>query len=152
MVLEKRPTEDDQGTVLVWPTLSGARLASIDPAQAGRFLAHLGERAPTSLDTAFGAFEDNGALIGVGTLEAPKCAVVLATVAIRPERRRLKVGTDLLHLLMRHARTIGASYLVFGPAEATAIEAIARSLGLITARRVCHGTVTTVVVVLGDSS
>src|SRR5262245_1716946 len=129
MVLEKPPTEADPDSLLVGPTVSGARLAPIDPAQAGSFLAHLGERAPTSVVTAFGAFEDNGALIGVATLEAPKLAVVSATVAVRPERRRLKVGSDLLHLVMRHAPSVGASYLVFGPSEATAIEPVARSLG-----------------------
>jgi hypothetical protein len=150
MVLEMRPTEVDPDTIIVSPTLSGARLAPIDPGQAASFLAHLGQRAPTPLDTTFGAFEDNGALIGVATLDTPKLCVVSATVAVRPERRRLKVGSDLLHLLICHAHRSNVRYVVFASAEATGIEAVARSLGLTAARRVHRGIVTTVVVVVGS--
>jgi hypothetical protein len=150
MVLEMRPIEVDPDTVLVSPTLSGARLAPINPVQAGSFLAHLGLRAPASLDTTFGAFEDNGALIGIAALEVPKLAAVSATVAVRPERRRLKVGSDLLHLLICHAHRNNVRYVVFAPAEATGIEAVARSLGLNAARRVHRGIVDAVVVVVGS--
>jgi GNAT superfamily N-acetyltransferase len=129
-------------------TASGARIAPIPAAQARVFLARLDETAPERVDVALGAVEDDESLIGVAVLSAAVHRGA-AMIAVLPSRRRLKVGSDLLHALLEQAATRAIYYLTGCPrrASAAATDALLRSFGLVAARHVHHGTATIVVVV-----
>jgi GNAT superfamily N-acetyltransferase len=134
-------------------TTSGAHLAAIETEVAVTFLARLGGVSPEPIEIALGALEDDGTLIGVAVLGPTIRQREWATVAVTPARRRLKVGSDLLGTLLRHAGTRGLRYLACcqraGAAE-TASTALLRSMGLISARRVCQGAATLLVVVVSQ--
>jgi GNAT superfamily N-acetyltransferase len=138
-------------------TASGAHLRPIDAEVAAAFLVRLGEAGPGSIDTAVGAYEDNGTMIGVAVLGPSSRQRAWATVAVTRERRRLKVGSDLLGALLGRAAAQGLHYVasshpVAALAEGLApSEGLARSLGLITAHRVHQGMTTVVVVVPSET-
>jgi len=127
------------------PTASGAKLAAIPADVAEAFLARLGEHGPASIEAALGAHEDSGTLIGVaafGDVSADHGSFIVAVV---PDRRRLKIGSDLLHALVADAARSGVRWFqVSYPAGAADADALARSCGLTIARRVGAGTVTAV--------
>jgi hypothetical protein len=83
----------------IWrSTLSGAQVRQLSDAGAKDFLtrysAPLVEQA---IRLALGAYDDSGSLIGVLVLTGPSNCVATVHLAVVPERRRLKLGTDLLH-------------------------------------------------------
>jgi ribosomal protein S18 acetylase RimI-like enzyme len=49
---------------------------------------------------ALGAFEDSGALIGAVAIGMPSSRATSVGIAVTPERRRLKIGTDLFQALV----------------------------------------------------
>lgn len=115
---------------------SGARIDRIEPADAARLVAQLGEVMPADTEVVWGAREDNGTLIGVAVLAIGGDAVV----AVVPARRRLKVGGDLLHVLIEHARLHELRYLCCSRSDASDIPAaFLRSLGLVVSRRTADG-------------
>ena len=130
-------------------TTSGAKLAPISTDAAEAFLARVGQRGPETTEIALGALGDDMRLIGVAVLGAGgDSRSSSATVAVTPERRRLQIGSDLLHALLgaaarRGVRRVSATY----PVGATGAEALVRSVGLPTARRVVNGQVTAVILV-----
>jgi GNAT superfamily N-acetyltransferase len=145
--MRKQPTTVDHTVDGTPATASGAHLESIPPEVAAGFLARLGERSPEPIDAAVGAREDNGNLIGVAVLGASNPERASATVAVTPERRRLKVGSDLLYALLGHAQAHGLRYLILAHPAAGPAEGLVRSLGLSIARRVDHGVTKLVVLV-----
>lgn len=115
---------------------SGARIDHIEPAEAARLVERLGEVMPAHTDLVWGAREDDGSLIGVAALAISGDAMV----AVVPARRRLKVGGDLLHLLVEHARLNELRYVGCSRREASEIPAaFLRSLGLVVSRRTAGG-------------
>lgn len=126
-------------------TLSGAKITAIAADTAEAFLARIVVPAPEAIEVALGALQDDGTLIGVAVLGAVTAGRSSATVAVAPERRRMKIGSDLLHLLVAEATRRGVRRLrVSYRADAPAADALIRSSGLVAARRVVTGTVTAV--------
>jgi hypothetical protein len=145
--MDEQPTTVNRTGEWMPVTTSGAHLECIGPELAAGFLARLYEPAPESINVALGAFEDNGKLIGVAVLGASTLLRATATVAISPDRRRLKVGSDLLCALLRQAHDDGVRYLVFSHPAAGPLEELVRSLGLAMTRRVHQGRTTIAVLV-----
>src|ERR1039458_8253820 len=77
---------------------SGVRIETIGVGTALTFLERLGKKvgAPGTPDHAWGAFQDAATLIGVAVLAISGPSTGYACVAVVPERRRLRVGSDLL--------------------------------------------------------
>ena len=126
-------------------TASGATLTAIPAETAEAFLARLGERAPEPLELALGAHEDDGTLIGVAAYGAVRANHGSLIVAVVPERRRLRVGSDLLQALLAAAARTGMGWFrVSYPSGAVAADALVRSCGLATARRSVADSVTAV--------
>ena len=120
-------------------TMSGARIKPIDSDAARAFLERLGETGGTTalLQRAWGAFENETALIGVGVFAAATPTRVHAHIAVVPERRRLHIGSYLLGRLVNEAAAWGLTTLACThPAEATTPLGLVRSLRLTAARRV----------------
>jgi hypothetical protein len=88
-------------------TLSGAHIGPLPSDRAQLLLRRFGLPSPYRLPLALGAYDDDGLAIGVlatGRRTAGRTSVWLA---VTPERRRLKVATDLLDtLLVEHADAI----------------------------------------------
>ena len=129
---------------------SGAGVSSISVEAAENLMAQADERLPGPIDVAFGAVEDDGRLIGVAVLcsAAFLTSVANATLVVSADRRRLNIGTDLMHRVVAEAGARRLSHLKISyPATAVAADAFLGSLGLVTAKRVLAGTVTTVVAV-----
>jgi len=127
------------------PTASGATLAAIPSEVAEAFLARLGEHGPDSIEMALGAHEDDGTLMGVAAFGAVRGDHGSLIVAVVPERRRLNIGSDLLHALVAEAARTGIRWFqVSYPADAAAADALVRTCGLTAARRVDAGTITAV--------
>jgi hypothetical protein len=79
-------------------TLSGAQVREVAESDARAFLSrHSAPLTHQPIRLALGAFEDNGSLVGVLAITGPPDCVATIHLAIVPERRRLKLGTDLLH-------------------------------------------------------
>ena len=123
-------------------TTSGARIRPIHVDQADRFLRRIGVAAPDPLDFALGAHQDDATLIGVAALGITVKNRARAVVAVAPERRRLRVGTDLAHDLVTEAARLDIRNLWFRYPISAAADALVRSIGLIAARRVANGEVT----------
>jgi len=134
-------------------TTSGAKVAAIDAETAQAFLGRLGEHGPKSIELALGAHETEGTLIGVaafGDVGVDHAALIVAVV---PERRRLGIGSDLIYALADDAVLTGlrwfqVSYL----ASDVAADALVRTCGLTSARRVVADTVAAVLDTTGPSS
>jgi GNAT superfamily N-acetyltransferase len=142
-------TEATGGNGLVTEaTASGAKLEAITTDAAKGFLARLSERGPDTIGIALGAFESDGALIGVAVLGEPSASSAPAVVAVAPERRRLKVGSDLLHALLAETARRGVRRVfVTYPAHSPSADALIRASGLVAARRVVNGLATVVLAV-----
>jgi GNAT superfamily N-acetyltransferase len=80
-------------------TLSGAHIRRIRPSTAATFLTRNGLDPDEPLRWALGAFEPPSDLIGVVAVAGGAIPLRVA-VAVAPERRRLKVGTDLVTALI----------------------------------------------------
>jgi hypothetical protein len=90
-------------------TLSGAHIRHLPPEDACAFLHRLSVQPHPPMHVALGAFEDNGSLVGVVALSGSAARRTTIHLAVTPERRRLKIGTDLLQTLVTdHPRTLGA--------------------------------------------
>ena len=132
-------------------TSSGAKCAAIPSDVAEAFLARLNEHGPDPIEVALGAHEDDGTLIGVAAFGAVRADHGSLIVAVVPERRRLKIGSDLLHELMASSARTGIRWFqVSYPTDAAATDALIRACGLTTARRVEAGTVTVVLDTTGS--
>ena len=129
-------------------TASGAKIVAISAEAAEAFLARVSEASP-GIEVALGALQDDGVLIGVAILgTAANRVQAPATVAVSPARRRLMVGSDLLHALLAEATARGVQRLhVTYPVGKPGAEGLIRSSGLVTARRIAHGVVAAIVLV-----
>ena len=97
-------------------TLSGVHIRELTETVAREFLQRRSAHVPNPIPQGLGAFEDNGALVGVLAVTGYADGVTIIHVAVSPERRRLKIGTDLVQALAaEHLHTVGAN-LRFCPA------------------------------------
>jgi ribosomal protein S18 acetylase RimI-like enzyme len=91
-------------------TLSGVRIRELTETAAREFLRRRSSHAPHRIRLGLGAFEDNGALVGVLVVTGYADGNSIIHVAVSPERRRLKIGTDLVQALAAgHLHTVGAN-------------------------------------------
>ena len=126
-------------------TASGAKVAPIGPDSAQTFLARLGERGPEFIELALGAHESEGTLIGVAAFGDVGVDHASLIVAVVPDRRRLGIASELLYALADEAALTGLRwFLVSYPVSELAADALVRTCGLTTARRVVDDTVTAV--------
>lgn len=106
-------------------------MASISPDAAETFLGRLDERSPDRVTCALGAFQDDGTLIGVAVLGAASSGRAWLSVAVAPDRRRLKIGSDLVHALAADAAQTGVrQFLTRHRGRASAVRGLARCAGL----------------------
>lgn len=82
-----------------YQTLSGAHIRPLPERDVKAFLDRNGAPMTQPVRIALGAFEDNGDLVGVLAVTGSPPAVGTVHLAIRPERRRLKLATDLVQTL-----------------------------------------------------
>jgi len=80
-------------------TLSGAHVRPLSEPDAKAFLERNSAPMLQPVQIALGAFEDNGDLVGVLAVTGSPPAVGTIHLAITPERRRLKLATDLVQTL-----------------------------------------------------
>jgi hypothetical protein len=117
------------------PTISGAHLEPVSINAIDLFLSRLAVPAPPHLHLALGARDDDGQLVGVlaaGTLTATKTSI---WIVVTPERRRLKIATDLFDTLtLDHRPSITAQLVFHHPAQCPTAASFIKSTGL-TARR-----------------
>jgi GNAT superfamily N-acetyltransferase len=126
-------------------TASGAKVGPIDPDSAQRLLARLGARGPELIEVALGAHEPEGTLIGVAAFGDVGVDHAPLIVAVVPDRRRLGIARELLYALADEAALTGLRwFLVSYPLSDLAADALVRTCGLATARRVVDDTVTAV--------
>jgi GNAT superfamily N-acetyltransferase len=126
-------------------TTSGAKVEAVDPDSAQRFLARLERRGPELVELALGAHEPAGRLIGVAAFGDVGVDHASLVVAVVPDRRRLGIASELLYALADEAARTGLRwFLVSYPSSEMAGDALVRSCGLTSARRVVDGTVTAV--------
>lgn len=124
-------------------TASGAKIEAVSPEAAEAFLARVEQRPPGDVDAALAALQDDGSMIGIAVLSLGLGGRVHGVVAVAPDRRRLQVGSDLLHALViaaanrGHSRLHG-SYRVGDRAS----DALVRSAGMGATVRMLHGIVT----------
>lgn len=149
-MLDRQAVAEDP--VQVAMTTSGARIAPLSEATVRTFLARLDQPAPESVDAALGAFEEGQTLIGVAALGDRRNTGASLTIVIVPARRKLKIGSDLLHAAVAEAASSGVKrLLVTYPEDAAGSDALFRSSSLLTARRRVGGEVTTVLLVPAPS-
>lgn len=135
-------------------TTSGAKIVSVSTDAAEAFLGRVGVRGPEEIWVALAALQDTGAMIGVAVLGASSADDGRVMVAVAPERRRLRVGSDLLHALAAEAEARAVTHLRLSyPADAAAAaDALLRGSGLATARSLVNGVVTSVLFLPGRTS
>ena len=90
-------------------TLSGAHIREVPDSEAREFFSrHSTPLVQRSIRLALGAFEENGSLIGALAITGPPDCVATIHLAISPERRLLKLGTDLVHTVVAdHPQVLG---------------------------------------------
>jgi GNAT superfamily N-acetyltransferase len=132
-------------------TTCGAKIEVISIDTARIFLERFGEPSAIAGTTssAWGVFEDATPLIGVAVLAISGSSTNgQACLAVVPARRRLGVGSDLLHLLVEEAGMRGLRTLVgVYPAADPAPQGLARALSLTVARRI-HDKSARIVIIL----
>lgn len=141
-------TEDAE--TLVGPTASGAKIMAISVEAAEGFLGRLDEPRAGPIASALGALQDDGLLIGVGILGPAADQQAAAYVAVARERRRLRIGSELLSVLLAEAGTQGLRRLHVTYDGSAAPDGLIRGSGAVTARRVVGGVVTAVLLVPGQ--
>ena len=140
--MSTQPATDHETRVCA--TASGARIVPIPATRARAFFIRLDEPAQEGVDVAFGAMEDDGSLIGAAVLSSTVNRGA-AMVTVLPARRRLKVGSDLLHALLEQAAARGIDNLRCRPRRpSVATDGLLRSLGLVASRQVRERTITIV--------
>jgi GNAT superfamily N-acetyltransferase len=148
-------TTFDEPNLFPLASVSGARFRSLRPFLVLELFERLvGRTDPRLRDgVAWGAFEDRTELIGACALvpvSERSCRVHLAVV---PERRRLGIGAELLHIAMADAGRHGVQQIVASyRAGASEAEALLSSVDAIRARRVCRDDVEVVVFIPATSS
>ena len=138
-------TKADESSVAV--TASGAKVVPVSVEAAEGFLARLDQRGAGPIASALGALQDDGFLMGVGLLGAEADHQAPAFVAVARERRRLKIGSDLLSALLDEASSRGLRRLRVTYEGSAAADGLLRGSGAVTARRVTGGVVTAVLLV-----
>ena len=138
------------GESLVGVTASGARVVPIAVEAAEVFLARLNEEGTGPIRSALGALQDDGLLIGVGVLGPDADQQAAAFVAVARERRRLRIGGDLLSALLAEAANQGLRRLHVTYDGSAAPDRLIWGSGAVTARRVVGGVVTAVILVPGQ--
>jgi hypothetical protein len=96
-----------------WPrqTLSGAQVREIPETLAQTFLSRHSAPVLQASRLTLGAFEDSGALVGVLAVTGSSVEAATIHVVVTPERRRLKLATDLVQTLASdHTERIGRTY------------------------------------------
>jgi hypothetical protein len=84
-----------------------------------------------------GAFEDNGDLVGVLAVTGSSVGAATIHVAVSPERRRLKLATDLVQTLVSdHRERIGRPYRFCNSVVVEAARALTASIEPPVSRRV----------------
>ena len=97
-------------------TLSGVHIRELTEMVARGFLQRRSAHVPHPIRLGLGAFEDNGALVGVLAVTGYADGVSIIHIAVSAERRRLKIGTDLFQALAAdQLQTVGTN-LRFCPA------------------------------------
>jgi hypothetical protein len=81
-------------------TLSGAHIRELSDTATKEFLQRMSTPMMEPIRMALGAFEDSGALVGVLAVTGSAGCVSTVHVAVSADRRRLKIGTDLLSALV----------------------------------------------------
>lgn len=135
-------TSFDQAQAVPMASVSGARFKALHPALARALFARV-EGAPRQewgRAEARGAFEDRTDLIGACALAEVSETTYRVHVAVVPERRRLGIGAELLHLAVLDLARRGARVLL-GSHAADALDArrLVATLDVRSARRVRHG-------------
>jgi len=126
-------------------TTSGARIVPVPIDSAAAFLARYDQATPAPIALAFGAFEEDLTLIGAAVVGDQRGSGARLALVIDPARRKLKIGSDLLHVVVTEASGRGIQRLrVSYPEGATGADALIRSSALLAARRRVGGDVTTV--------
>jgi ribosomal protein S18 acetylase RimI-like enzyme len=126
-------------------TESGTRIVAVSIDAAAGFLDRVGARRPDEIWVALAAVQDAETMVGVAVLGATPADLSRITVAVVPERRRLHIGTDLLHALVAEAARSDCQYLrISYPADDTAADVFLQSSGLVAARQALNGVVTVV--------
>ncbi len=129
-------------------TASGATLRRIPAETANRFLARFDHQASGSSEIALGAFEEHHTLIGVATLTRRCNSSAALVVIVDRARRKLRIGSDLLHAAVSEAGSAGLRRLTASyPSDALAADALFSSSPFLTARRRADGRVTIVLFV-----
>lgn len=126
-------------------TESGVRIERVAPEVAADLLERLGRRGPDEIWVALAAMQGPTTVIGVAVLGATPADLSRIMVGVVPERRRLRVGTDLLRALLDEAvhsdcRLLRISY----PLDDVAADRFLQASGLVTGRQVLNDTVTVV--------
>lgn len=110
-------------------TLSGAHIRELAEPEARLFLSrHSAPLTEQQIRLALGAFEDSGGLLGVLAVTGPPDCVATVHLAVVPERRRLKLGTDLMHTVVAdHAHALGPRPKFCAAIAPEAVDALRRS-------------------------
>jgi hypothetical protein len=89
-------------------TLSGVHIREVPEPTARAFLSRLEAPVLEPVRFALGAFEGDDTLVGVLTVTGPTPASATIHVAVTPERRGLKISTDLVQTLaVDHRPAVG---------------------------------------------
>lgn len=114
-------------------TLSGAHIREVAESEAKTFLSrHSTPLAQQHLRLALGAFEDDGSLVGVLAITGPPDCVATIHLAVTPERRRLRLGTDLVHTVAAdHAQMLGPRPRFCPAITADALQSLRSSIKLV---------------------
>lgn len=124
---------------------SGAQIVSVTPAAAEAFLDRLGAPGPDEIWLALAAMQDDRTMVGVAVVGATPADMSRIMVAVAPERRRLHIGTDLLHALCAEALQSDIHLLrISYPLRDVAADAFLSASGLVAGRQVLNDVVTLV--------
>lgn len=111
-------------------TLSGAQIQLLPANSAKTFLQRHDQCPRQPIGFALGAFEDSGSLIGVLAIQAETPTTANILLAVAPERRRLKIATDLVHTFTAQYLTDGGRLEFSHPDKAEPAVSFVGSLGL----------------------
>jgi hypothetical protein len=82
------------------PTLSGAQIRSVDGETAARLLCQFGLSTDGQPDFSLAAYDDGGLVIGALATAPLMSNLTTVWIAVAPQRRRLKVATDLFDTVL----------------------------------------------------
>lgn len=126
-------------------TRSGAHVVPVEAEVAAAFLERVGARGPDEIWVALAAMQDHATMVGVAVLGATPADLSRIMIAVSPERRRLHIGTDLLHGLLAEAAQSDVHLLrISYPVRDVAADAFLQASGVVTGRQVLNDVVTLV--------